>query len=93
VKTVADGLAAPTVAAMTLETTKRFVEDVVLVSEDEILAALRELLVYAKLVAEPAAAAGVAALLSGRITLDRGSRVVAIISGGNVDVARLKTLL
>jgi threonine dehydratase len=93
VKTVADGLAAPTVAAMTLETTKRFVEDVVLVSEDEILAALRDLLVYAKLVAEPAAAAGVAALLSGRITLDRGSRVVAIISGGNVDVARLKTLL
>jgi threonine dehydratase len=93
VKTVADGLAAPTVVSMTLEATKRFVEDVVLVSEEEILGAMRDLLVYAKLVAEPAAAAGVAALLSGKVTLDRGSRVVAIISGGNVDAARLKTLL
>ena len=93
VKTVADGLMAPTVSAMTLEATQRLVEDVVLVSEEEILSAMRDLFVYSKLVVEPAAAAGVAGLLSGKIQFDRGSRVVAIISGGNVDLARLKALL
>jgi threonine dehydratase len=93
VKTVADGLAAPMVGAMTLEAVQRHVEDVVIVSDDEIIAAMRELLSVAKLVVEPAAAAGVAALLSGTIKLDRGSRVAAIISGGNVDLARLKELL
>lgn len=93
VKTVADGLASPTVGAMNLEIVKRYVEDVVMVSDDEILAALHALFDYSKLVVEPAAAASVAALLSGRIKLDRGSRVVAILSGGNVDLERLKTLL
>ena len=92
-KTVADGLAAPTVAPLTLEAVKRFVDDVVLVTDAEILAAVRDLLVYAKLVVEPAAASGVAALLSGKITLGRGARVVAILSGGNIDPDRLKTLL
>ena len=93
VDTVADGLAAPMVGAMTLEATRRYVDDVVLVTDDEILAAMRDLLVYAKLVVEPAAAAGIAALLTGKVTADRGSNVVAILSGGNVDLARLKTLL
>ena len=93
VDTVADGLAAPMVGAMTLEATKKYVDDVVLVTDEEILSAMRDLLVYAKLVAEPAAAAGVAALMSGRIVADRGSSVVAVLSGGNVDVARLKSLL
>lgn len=93
VKTVADGLAAPTTAAMNLEIVTRYVEDVAIVSDDEILMALRALFAYAKLVVEPSAAAGVAALLSGKITLDRGSRVVAILTGGNIDLDRLKTLL
>jgi threonine dehydratase len=93
VKTVADGLASPTVGEMNLDVVKRHVDDVVLVSEDEILAAMRDLFVYSKLVVEPAGAAGVAGLLSGKIKLDRGSRVVAIVTGGNVDLDRLKTLL
>lgn len=92
-KTVADGLAAPTVAPLTLEAVKRLVDDVVLVTDAEILAALRDLLTYAKLVVEPAAAVGVAGLLSGKITLGRGARVVAILTGGNIDPDRLKTLL
>lgn len=92
-KTVADGLAAPTVVPLTLEAVKRFVDDVVLVTDDEILAALRDVLAYSKLVVEPAAAVGVAALLSGKIKLGRGARVVAILTGGNIDPERLKTLL
>lgn len=91
--TVADGLAAPMVGQMTLDAARRYVDDVVLVTDDEILSALRAILGYAKLLVEPAAAAGVAALLSGKIQLDRGSHVAAIISGGNVDLDRLKELL
>lgn len=91
--TVADGLAAPVVGAMTLEAVRRFVDDVVLVTDDEILAALRELATYSKLVVEPAGAAAVAALLTGKIPVVRGSHVAAVISGGNVDLERLKTLL
>jgi threonine dehydratase len=81
------------VGAMTLEATQRHVDDVVLVTDEEILSALRDLLVYAKLLVEPAAAAGVAALLTGKVKAETGSNVVAILSGGNVDVARLKSLL
>ena len=93
VKTIADGLAAPVVGANTLQAVQQHVEDVVLVSDDEIIAAMRDLISTAKLVVEPAAAAGVAALLTGKIKLDRGARVAAIIRGGNVDLERLKTLL
>ena len=92
-KTVADGLAAPMVGAMTLEAARRYVDDVVLVTDDEILGALRDLLTYAKLVVEPAGAAGVAALLSGKVAVDRGAKVAAVISGGNIDLDRLKALL
>lgn len=91
--TVADGLAAPMVGDMTLEAVRRYVDDVVLVTDEEILHALRDLLTYTKLLVEPAGAAAVAALLSGKVRLDRGANVVAILSGGNVDVDRLKTLL
>jgi threonine dehydratase len=93
VKTVADGLMAPTTAEMNLDIVKRLVADVVLVSDDEIVTAMRDLLANTKLVVEPAAAAGVAALLSGKIRFDRGANVVAILTGGNVDLERLKTLL
>jgi threonine dehydratase len=93
VNTVADGLAAPIVGQMNLDVVKRHVDDVVLVSDDDILAAMRDLFAYTKLVAEPAAAAGVAGLLSEKIKLDRGSHVVAILTGGNVDLERFKTLL
>lgn len=91
--TVADGLAAPMVGAMTLEAVKRFTDGLVLVTDEEILSAMRDLLSYAKLVVEPAGAASVAALLSGKATFKRGARVAAIISGGNVDLPRLKELL
>jgi threonine dehydratase len=91
--TVADGLAAPMVGEMTFDAVRRFVDDVVLVTDEEILAAMRDLMGYAKLVVEPAGAAAVAALLTGKVVADRGATVVAVISGGNVDLDRLKTLL
>jgi threonine dehydratase len=65
----------------------------VLVSDDEILSAMRDLMAFAKLVVEPAGAAAVAALVTRKARFERGQNVVAIISGGNVDLERLKSLL
>jgi len=93
VNTIADGLAAPMAGAMTYDIVRRFVDDVVVISDDTIAEGLRELLVYTKLLAEPAGAAGVAALMSGAIPVKRGERVVCVVSGGNVDLTKLATLL
>jgi threonine ammonia-lyase medium form len=91
--TIADGLAAPFAGVLNYAHTKALVDDVVLVSDDEIVEAMRLLLERAKLQPEPSGAAAYAALLAGKVTLPPGARVAAIVSGGNVDRARLKELL
>jgi threonine dehydratase len=93
VNTIADGLAPPMAGALAFDIVRRSVDDVVLVSDGEIADAMRRLLMYTKLVAEGAGAAATAALLARKLTLPPGSRVVAILSGGNVDPDRLKQLL
>ncbi len=93
VSTIADGLAAPFAGPHTLALVQRYVDDVVLVSDDEIAAALRLVLERTKLQVETAGAAGVAALLARRCGVPEGTRTVAVLSGGNVDRARLKELL
>ena len=67
ISTIADGLSAPFAGALTYEITRDLVDDVVLVSDAEIRDAMRALALRAKVVAEPAAAAGLAALLAGRV--------------------------
>jgi threonine dehydratase len=90
-QSIADGLGAPAVSERTLAIAQRFVDDVVLVSDAEIIDAMRFLLERAKLLAEPAGAAGLAALLAGRAQAT--GKTVVVLSGGNVDLARLKTWL
>ena len=92
-RTVADGLAAPMVGDMTLDVVRRYVDDVVLVTDDEIVAAMRDILAFTKILVEPAGAASVAALLSRRVRFDRAAPVAAVLSGGNVDLDRLRSLL
>jgi len=92
VDTIADGLGAPMAGELTFEVVRRHVEDVVLVSDDEIKEAMAFILERTKLLVEPAGAAGVAALLAGKIPLPNGP-VVVILSGGNVDLDRLPDLL
>lgn len=93
VDTVADGLAAPMAGTLNYEVVRRCVDDVVLVSDEEIVAALRTLLFRTKLLAEPAGAAAVAAVVSRKFALRAGARVVAVVSGGNVDGDTLKAVL
>ena len=82
---VADGLNAPFTGASTLDVCRARVDEVVLVTEDEIAEGMRFLYMRAKLACEPAGAAAVAALLAGKVELEPGSLVVAVVSGGNVD--------
>ena len=91
-KTMADGLAAPMAGDLTFAIVQKYVDDVVLVEEDEIASAMRELLFSAKLLAEGGGAAATAAVLAGRIAVG-GRRVVAVVSGGNIDASRVKELL
>lgn len=83
ISTVADGLAARSAGDLTLAHIQEFVDDVVLVSDEEIAAGLLLIAERAKLVVEPAGAAGVAALLAHKARIDFPA--VALLSGGNVD--------
>jgi threonine dehydratase len=87
VDTIADGLATKRTDPEVFEIIDRLVDDMVTVSDQEILEAVRFLLERAKLLAEPAGAATAAALLSRRVSLPADCRVVAVVSGGNFDVA------
>lgn len=92
--TIADGLAAPFAGVLNYAHTKALVDDVVLVSDDEIVAAMHLLMERAKLLPEPSGAAAYAALLAGNVGgLPPNARVAAIVSGGNLDRDRLKELL
>ncbi len=81
---IADGLAGPFAGEQCLAVCLERVDESVLVTEDEIKEAFRFLYGRAKIACEPAGAATTAALLGGRIALQPGDKVVAVISGGNV---------
>jgi threonine dehydratase len=85
VDTIADGLKPLRVGALTLEHVGKYVDDVVLVSDEEILAATRHLILKEKLVVEPSGAAALAAVMAGKLKLPKGP-AVAILSGGNADL-------
>jgi threonine dehydratase len=88
-KTVADGLTPPFVGARPLEIAREAVDEIVLVSEAEILEAMRLLLVRAKLYVEGSGAAATAALLAGKVRLREGATAVSLVSGGNADPERM----
>ncbi|TMF47465.1 MAG: threonine/serine dehydratase [Chloroflexi bacterium] len=88
--TIADGLAAPYTRPFNLALIQRLVDEVRTVSDEAIIAALTSIVLQAKLVVEPAGAAGVAALASDA-AIQRP--VVIVLTGGNVDGIRLGSWL
>jgi threonine dehydratase len=97
VDTIADGLGAPATGPNVLEHVQRLVDDILIVTDDDMAAALRLLLERCKLLVEPAGAAGLAAVLTGAVSaaldLQRPARIGVILSGGNIDMPRLQALL
>ena len=88
--TCADGLRAQYVGALTFEHLRRYVDDVVTVSEDEIIEAVRILADNPQTVAEPSGAVATAAWISHSDSIPRSNVTVAVISGGNIDPALLR---
>jgi threonine dehydratase len=84
-ESVADGLNAPFAGELPLRLCREHGVESVLVSEEEIRAGFRFLYERAKLAAEPGGAAGVAALLAGKVRGVEGASVAVVVSGGNVD--------
>jgi threonine dehydratase len=87
--TIADGIAVKRPGERTLALLARWLDDLVVVSEDEVAEAMVFLLERAKLVVEGAGAVGVAALLGGRVAGARSGTTAVILSGGNVDAGLL----
>jgi threonine dehydratase len=87
--TIADGIRNLMVGALNWDVIQSAVDDMVTVSEAEVVETLRLLLTRAKVVAEPTGAVAPAAVLAGRIP---GARVAAIVSGGNLDPGVLALL-
>jgi len=91
-RTVIDGLRVRRVGEINFSVVQRFVDDIVTLPDAEIFEAVLWVMERCKLVAEGAAAAPVAALLHGLIALPAGSRVAAVLSGGNVNLDPLRGL-
>ena len=87
-QTIADGARTPSLGPVTFELIQRYVRDIVTVPDTALIATMSFALERLKLVIEPTGALALAALRSGR-AVARGERVGIIISGGNVDVAKL----
>jgi threonine dehydratase len=90
--TLCDGMTPPFVGGLPLQIAREAVDEVVGVTEAAVRDAMSLLMTRAKLVVEGAGAAATAALLSGRVRVPSGSRVVALVSGGNVDLSALAQL-
>ena len=90
--TAADGLRAMYVGTITFEHIRRYVDDIVTVSEEEIAEAVRILARNPQTVAEPSGAVAPAAWLFHRDSLPASGATVALISGGNIDPETLNAL-
>ncbi len=90
--TIADGIAIKRPGEITLPLVQRWVDELVVVGEDEIAEAMVWLLERSKLVVEGGGAVGVAALLAGRVSPAPRGATVIVLSGGNVDAGLLAAI-
>jgi threonine dehydratase len=90
--TIADGLQATEPGELTFDVNRRLVDEIVTVTDGEIVDAMAFLFDRMKLVAEPSGAVGIAALLSGKLDA-RDRSVGVVLSGGNVGAARFAELV
>ena len=92
VSTIADGIAVKQPGENTYELVQNYVDEIALVSDDEVASAILALIEKQKMIAEGAGATSVAAVMFDKFNL-RGKRVVAVVSGGNIDVTSLSRVI
>ncbi len=91
-RSIADGALTPSPGILTFPIEQEHVEDILLVSDDDLRDAVRFMLFRLKMLVEPTGALGVAALLTGKLDV-RGLKVGVTLSGGNVDPATLAEII
>lgn len=92
-KTIADGIAINTCGELTYKIIKKYVDNIIVVSEEDVKEGVLILLDKAKVLAEGAGAVGLSAFLSGRLKIDTREKVGIVISGGNIDLQNLKMVI
>ena len=92
VSTIADGIAVKRPGDLTYELVKKYVDDVVVVDDNQVAAAIVALMEDQKTVAEGAGACAVAAVLSGQVDAEN-LKTVCVVSGGNVDMTTLSRII
>lgn len=92
VSTIADGIAVKKPGENTYALVKEYVDEIALVSDDEVASAILTLIEKQKMIAEGAGAAAVAAVMFDKFNL-KNKRVVAVVSGGNIDVTSLSRVI
>lgn len=92
VSTIADGIAVKQPGENTFRYVSEYVDEIALVSDDEVAGAILALIEKQKMIAEGAGAAAVAAVMANKFDL-KGKRVVAVVSGGNIDVTSLSRVI
>ena len=92
VSTIADGIAVKQPGENTFRYVSEYVDEVALVTDDEVASAILALIEKQKMIAEGAGATAVAAVMAGKFDL-KGKRVVAVVSGGNIDVTSLSRVI
>ncbi|WP_096028461.1 threonine ammonia-lyase [Campylobacter lanienae] len=93
VRTIADGIAVRDASKITLAHILESVDDMVQVDDEEIANAILYLLEQQKIMVEGAGAVSVAAILEGKFEFKKGSKIGAILSGGNIDVQTLSVII
>jgi threonine dehydratase len=92
-RTIADGLRTQSVGKNNFSLIQKYVDDIITVTEEEIVRAMRIIALESRLVAEPSGATAAAAWLFHREKLGAATQAVAILSGGNVDPQMLEAAL
>ncbi len=92
VETIADGIKVKEPGVNTFEYCKKYVDDIVTVTDDEISSAILSLIEHQKLISEGAGAVSVAAVMFGKVPV-KGKKVVCLVSGGNIDVTILSRVI
>lgn len=91
-ETIADGLAGRLVSPLILETVQKYVDDLIVVKEEDIVQAILFLLQQNHTLVEGAAAVGLAALISNKVNIE-GKKCVVVLTGRNIDVEKVKNVL
>ena len=91
-KTIADTLAAPFAGKITFEYVKEYVDDIINVSEDEMIESLRMMIERLKIVPEPSASACFVPIVFNKLNVPFKSKCLVVVCGGNIDLKRIKSL-